>query len=1049
MSRSEKKDPRICKEKAAGYDPDESPVSSVLEPGPVSRAGNGRLEKSAVLDAMAEHVIYHDLQLRIQWANRAAAASVGLPPGQLTGRHCYEIWQGRQEPCERCPVIRARETGRPQEAEMTSPDGRVWHIRGYPVRNTAGEVVALVEVTLDITERKWAERALRESQNRYRELVEDINDAIFEVDKNGLQTYVSPIAEKIHGYKPEELNGQSMDKIVHPDDLPAVNKAFAAVTTAGQTPLEVRIIARNGGVKWIRVMGKPVFKNGEFRGIRGVLSDITERKTAERRVEQLNQLREALLSPNELVEKLKLITEGVIEIFGADFARIWITRKGDLCHAGCFHADVNTGPHVCRHRDRCLWLMASSGRYTHIDGQVHRRVPFGCYKIGRVAAGQDPKFITNDVIRDERVHNHEWAKELGLVSFAGYRLLSDSGRPMGVLALFSKNVITPEVDALLVDVANSTSQVIQTANAEQELRESEEKFRSLFESTHEAIGASGPDGRIISANPAMARVLGCENPQDLVGIPAVQLYADQAERNRLFDELLANGFVENFELTLRKQDGSNRPVRILGNAVLHTDAQGNIKRADFIFSDITERKKAEEALRISEEKYRTMTENLSIGIYRNTPGPKGHFVEANPAIVKMFGYGDREEFMKVGVSELYKDPKERERFSAKMLRDGYVKNEELLLKRKDGSQFYGSVTAVAVRRDDGEVKYYDGVIEDITERKRTEKALQESEEKFRTLADHSPNMIFINKKDRVVYVNPRCEQILGYSREQFYSPDFEFLSIVLPEYHELVKEKYMLHMRGEEVLPYEYALVTTEGRKIDVILASKLIEYEGDKAILGTVTDVSELKHAQEEAQGNLERLQSLIEGIVNTISITVETRDQYTAGHQKRVAVLAKAIAEGMQLPEEKVKAIYMAALIHDIGKISIPAEILSKPTRLNEVEYSIIKTHPQVGYDILKGIEFPWPIAEIILKHHERMDGSGYPQGLNGDQIPMEARILSVADVVEAMASHRPYRASLGIGKALEEITQNKDTLYDPEAVKVCLKLFYHKKFEWDDEL
>jgi PAS domain S-box-containing protein/putative nucleotidyltransferase with HDIG domain len=597
----------------------------------------------------------------------------------------------------------------------------------------------------------------------------------------------------------------------------------------------------------------------------------------------------------------------------------------------------------------------------------------------------------------------------------------------------------------IVGVLEVTLEITESRRAEVALRLSEARFRSLFESTHEAIGASGPDGRIVTANPAMARVLGLNDPQELIGIPAVNLYASSGDREDFIRELRTKGYVENFELTLIKQDGSREPIHILGNATLHTDEKGNIQRTDFVFSDVTGRKRVEEALRESEEKYRTITENINIGIYRNTPGPHGRFIEANPAIVKMFGYDNKEEFLNVKVSELYQDPNRRQMFNGKMQKDGFVDREELQLKRKDGFFFWGAVTAVAVFDERGQVKYYDGAIEDITEHKRAEEAVQESEEKFRMLADQSPNMIFIHSKGRIIYANKKCEEMMGYSKDEFYSPDFDFFSLIAAESREVVRSSYIKHIQGQDNQPYEYTLVTKDGQRVDAILSSKLIDYKGDKAILDTVTDISERKRAEEQRQRSLEKLQGLIEGIVHTISVTVETRDQYTAGHQRRVALLAKAIAVEMNLPSEQVKGIYMAALIHDIGKISIPAEILSKPTRLNEVEYSIIKTHPHVGYDILKGIEFPWPIADIVLTHHERMNGSGYPQGLEGQEIPLEARILSVADVVEAMASHRPYRAALGTGKALEEITQNKGKLYDPEVVKICLKIFYDRKFEW----
>ena len=210
--------------------------------------------------------------------------------------------------------------------------------------------------------------------------------------------------------------------------------------------------------------------------------------------------------------------------------------------------------------------------------------------------------------------------------------------------------------------------------------------------------------------------------------------------------------------------------------------------------------------------------------------------------------------------------------------------------------------------------------------------------------------------------------------------------------------------------------------------------------------ELAERKRAEEELQRTLEKLREALGGIIQTVALTVETKDPYTAGHQRRVANLARAIATEMGLSPEQIEGIRMAGGIHDIGKISIPAAILSKPTRLTEFEWGIIKMHSQVGYDILKKIEFPWPVAQIVLQHHERLDGSGYPQGLSGKDILMKARILAVADVVEAMASFRPYRPARGIDKALEEISQNRGILYDADAVDACLKLFTENGFEFE---
>jgi HD-GYP domain-containing protein (c-di-GMP phosphodiesterase class II) len=207
--------------------------------------------------------------------------------------------------------------------------------------------------------------------------------------------------------------------------------------------------------------------------------------------------------------------------------------------------------------------------------------------------------------------------------------------------------------------------------------------------------------------------------------------------------------------------------------------------------------------------------------------------------------------------------------------------------------------------------------------------------------------------------------------------------------------------------------------------------------------EIENRKRMQDELQQSFEKVKMAMHSTIQAISMTLEKRDPYTSGHQQRVADLSKSIAGELGLTEDQRESIYMAAAIHDIGKISLPAEILVKPIQLTDIEISLIQTHAKAGYDILKGIEFPWPIADIVLQHHERLDGSGYPQGLAGDNILLEARIIGVGDVVETMASHRPYRPSIGINKALEEITKKSGMLYDPSVVNACLKLFYEKGF------
>jgi putative nucleotidyltransferase with HDIG domain len=230
-----------------------------------------------------------------------------------------------------------------------------------------------------------------------------------------------------------------------------------------------------------------------------------------------------------------------------------------------------------------------------------------------------------------------------------------------------------------------------------------------------------------------------------------------------------------------------------------------------------------------------------------------------------------------------------------------------------------------------------------------------------------------------------------------------------------------------------------------LVNGAPIVDEQGHiSEVVLTIDDITKYRQAEEKIQQSINQLEKSMEGTIKAMSMVVETRDPYTAGHQDKVARLAVAIAKKLNLSEELIKGIHMAGAIHDIGKLSVPAEILSKPGKLSNMEMGLIRTHSQAGYDIMKDVEFPWPVAKIILEHHERMDGSGYPNGHSNNDILLEARIITVADVVEAMASYRPYRPGLGIENALEEIEKNKGLLYDTDAVNACLMLFREEGFQ-----
>jgi HD-GYP domain-containing protein (c-di-GMP phosphodiesterase class II) len=253
-----------------------------------------------------------------------------------------------------------------------------------------------------------------------------------------------------------------------------------------------------------------------------------------------------------------------------------------------------------------------------------------------------------------------------------------------------------------------------------------------------------------------------------------------------------------------------------------------------------------------------------------------------------------------------------------------------------------------------------------------------------------------------------------------------------------------MRMNGENCpSEYEIGIIRKSGERRRIQVFRKEVLWNGRQQFQSIYQDITETKKLEEKLRESLSGLERAFSGIIRVLSTVSEKRDPYTAGHQTRVADLTRAIAQEMGLPPERVEGLRLAGTIHDIGKVSIPAEILSKPSRLTNIEFDMVKSHPQVGHDILCDVDFAWPLAEMVLQHHERMDGSGYPRGLKDENILLEARILAVADVVEAMASHRPYRPALGIEAALEEIEKNSGILYDSDVVSACLGLFREKGF------
>ncbi len=452
----------------------------------------------------------------------------------------------------------------------------------------------------------------------------------------------------------------------------------------------------------------------------------------------------------------------------------------------------------------------------------------------------------------------------------------------------------------------------------EEVKDREKELRLITESSLDTIFILTAGGKIIYLSPSAGDLTGYEI-DELINTHFTK-YFPKKEWVRLTDilkEVIQGKKITNLETILKHRNGHLIPIEISGQLIKKDGkyfAQGTIR-------DISKRKQAEEELRRSEEKYRTLFEGVEDVVYISTPN--GKLIDINEAGVQLFNYSSKDELLQVNIAkDIYFNSQDREKFKSRLERNGSVKSLELKLKRKDGTPIFVTETGFEVRDDENRIVAYYGIIHDITDR-----------------------------------------------------------------------------------------------------------------------------KHVESELKLSLNKFRQAMESIVQAMATTTEVRDPYTAGHQRRVSRLATAIAEEMRLPKHIIEGIRLAGMIHDLGKISVPAEILTKPGKLSLLEFEIIKKHIHAGYDILKSVEFLWPIAQIVLQHQERYDGSGYPSGLKKEEILIEARVLGVADVVEAMAFHRPYREALGIEKALNEISDNRGIRYDPKVADACLCLFNEKGFIFEN--
>ncbi|MEN6422774.1 MAG: PAS domain S-box protein [Smithella sp.] len=570
------------------------------------------------------------------------------------------------------------------------------------------------------------------------------------------------------------------------------------------------------------------------------------------------------------------------------------------------------------------------------------------------------------------------------------------------------------------------------------LRKSEELYTKLVAAIPDVIIRTDLEGNILFANDNTLK-LGGYRREEIEGQSMIKFIVPEDRKDAIKNlMLIMKKKIKPREYKLLIKDGGAIPFEVNGDVLRNKD--GTPFGAVHVGRDISERKRIEKIMRENEERLRGITKNLPGIIFQFYAKDNGAYgiSYASERLTEFLGAGaNTDNLFSLFLSQIHEE--DRDRFLASMktaVEEGTSWNfEGRFSVITTGEMIWFQGLATPSRDEDQMV--FNGILLNITERKL-------AEEKFHKIFMTTPDCIAITRmKDGLLMdVNNGFEEITGWPRSKALGKT----SYEINFWNDTADRAFMINelRSGRDILHREFEFRRSDGSVRAGIYSARSIKIDGEACLIFILQDVTEHKRMDAELQRTLDSLRKAFGTTIQVMISAIEMRDPYTAGHQKRCADIARAIATEMGFAQERIDGIRMVGTIHDIGKLSVPAEILTKPTKLTKIEFSLIKEHSRSGYDMLKNIESPWPLAEIIYQHHERMNGTGYPRKLKGDEILMEARIMAVADVVEAMSAHRPYRAALGIEAALTEIEKNRGILYDDAVVDACLRLFGDKGYK-----
>ncbi len=1008
-----------------------------------------------IFDAIEEPAFLHDEQFRLTLTNLAYCQAAGVTEAQALGKPYWEVFPPGSGPLPGC-LAAATGTGDTASQDEVSVDAKLFLSKGYTVRGPQNQYLYSLHLLSDITAQRQGVAALAASEERMRLAIETARDAIITVDGNGGTVSAwNPAAEAIFGYSRQEAMGRVLHDFLAPERFRATaTQAMAHFAASGQgaaidKTLELVALHKNGTEFPIELSLTATQLHGTWQAT-GIARDISQRKRAEQALRESEEHHRSLVAA---------LSEGVV-------------------------------------------LQDATGTITMVNRNAERLLGLGSGQL--LGSGSiDPRWYA---IREDGSRFPGEAHPAMLTLRTGVPqsdVIMGIHRPDGALSWISVNtqpLIEPG-QALPAGVVSSLRDITESKAVEERLRLANTVVENSPAVLFRWRAAQGWPVEYVSRNVSQ---FGYSAEELLSGaVPyASMVYPEDLERVAAEVARYSAGGGERFaqEYRLLTRDGVVRWID--DRTTIERDAQGQVLHYQGVLTDITERKRAEEALRASEEKYRTLFEESFDGLFITSV--EGKILDMNKKGVAMFGYDTKEEVQRLDLErDVYAHPLDRQRILAMVNARGSAEY-EVVVKKKSGEQMTTYCALTAVRDQSGTISTFRGIIRDIAERKRGELALARADRALRTLS--ACNEALVRTTTEPELLDAICRLVVetgGYRMAWVGFPEQDAASTVRAVAHHGHDDGFLAAARiswadtergrgptgsatrtgsvqvdqnfqtNPALAPWREAalargyqsgialplkstagtlgtltIYATEPDAFNEAEVALLLELAEDLAFgIQTLRTRLERDRIAHEHLHHAEILRHSLQDSIKAIADTVEMRDPYTAGHQRRVGQLAIAIAKEMDLPGQEIQGIGLAASIHDLGKISVPAEILSKPGKLSALEFMLLKNHAQAGFDILKDIQFPWPIATMVLQHHERQDGSGYPQGLQGQQILLQSRILAVADVVEAMASHRPYREALGVASALQEIERGRGTAFDAAVADACLRLFAQKRFVFSE--